>query len=226
MGEVVELGLTPLHHEVASLRIKIIEALRQAIEQGVLQPGARLVEKNLCEQLDVSRTSLREALRELQAEGVLTHVSNKGLTVTRITRRDAENIYRIRADLEALVVEQCAQNASDDDIENLEQYAAELKTEYLAGDFIRIVGSKRRFYNLICEVADNSIAINLLNRLTLLTSQLRRVSIVRPDRQAESVGEITDLMVALKRRDIASARKYAKLHVENAALSALSSAEF
>jgi DNA-binding GntR family transcriptional regulator len=226
MGEIVELGLTPLHHEEASLRVKIIEALRQAIERGALQPGARLVEKKLCEQLNVSRTSLREALRELQAEGVLTHISNKGLSVTRITLRDAKNIYRIRADLEALVVEQCTQNAGDEDIGNLEHYAADLKAEYLAGDFGSIVASKRRFYNLICEVADNSIVINLLNRLTLLTSQLRRNSIMRPDRQAESVGEITDLMVAIKRHDIDSARKFAKLHVENAAVSAFSIAQF
>lgn len=226
MGEVVDLGLTPLHHEAASLRIKIIEALRQAIELGVLKPGARLVEKNLCEQLDVSQTSLREALHEPQAEGVLTHVSNKGLSVTRITRRDAENIYRIRADLEALVVEQCIQMATDEDIKKLEHYATALKDEYFAGDFVKIVASKRQFYNSICEVADNSIAINLLNRLTFLTSQLRRISIMRPDRQPESVGEITALMISIKQRDASSARDVARLHVENAAVSAFSTAEF
>jgi len=125
-----------------------------------------------------------------------------------------------------LVVEQCIQRATDEDIEELEHYATELKDEYLAGDFVRIVASKRQFHNSICEVADNSIAINLLNRLTLLTSQLRRISIMRLDRQAESVGEITALMISIKQRDASSARDVARLHVENAAVSAFSTAEF
>ena len=63
--------LAALQAPQVSLRSRIIEALRRAIETGVLAPGARLVERDLCEQLKVSRTSLREALGELQAEGIL-----------------------------------------------------------------------------------------------------------------------------------------------------------
>ena len=72
---------------------------------GVLEPGARLVERDLCEQLQVSRTSLREALGELQAEGILTYSPTRRLSVSVISRTDAENAYRIRAVMEALVVE-------------------------------------------------------------------------------------------------------------------------
>ena len=65
--------LAALQEPAISLRSRIIHALRRAIETGVLAPGARLVERELCEQLKVSRTSLREALGELQAEGILTY---------------------------------------------------------------------------------------------------------------------------------------------------------
>src|SRR3954468_21302675 len=98
--------LSPVRHQSAPLRTKIIAALRSAIETGHLAPGARLIEKDLCEQLNVSRTSLREALRELHAEGILEYTSNRSLAVTGISREDAENVYRIRAVVESLITEQ------------------------------------------------------------------------------------------------------------------------
>ena len=102
MTEKITGRLAPLQQQSAPLRNKIILALRSAIETGLLQPGARLVERDLCEQLNVSRTSLREALRELQAEGVLTHTDNRGLAVVVLSRDDAMNAYRLRAVVEAL----------------------------------------------------------------------------------------------------------------------------
>src|SRR6185312_3389625 len=98
--------LAPLHQPSAPLRNKIIAALRAAIETGLLAPGQRLIEKDLCEQLAVSRTSLREALRELQAEGILEYSSSRGLAVAAVSIEDAKNIYRLRGVLEALAVEQ------------------------------------------------------------------------------------------------------------------------
>src|SRR5215475_7355490 len=94
--------LAPVRHQSAPLRTKIIAALRSAIETGVLAPGTRLIEKDLCDQLNVSRTSLREALRELQAEGILEQGSARGLTIGSLSKADAENAYRIRGVLEAL----------------------------------------------------------------------------------------------------------------------------
>src|SRR6187551_3649539 len=92
--------LAPLHQPTAPLRNKIISALRSAIETGLLVPGQRLIEKDLCEQLSVSRTSLREALRELQAESILEYNSSRGLSVAAISLDDAKNIYRLRAVVE------------------------------------------------------------------------------------------------------------------------------
>src|SRR5580698_2204981 len=108
--------LTSLQQPAASLRSRIIHALRRAIETGVLEPGARLVERDLCEQLQVSRTSLREALGELQAEGILTYSPTRRLSVSVISRADAENAYRIRGTLEALIVEQFIEQANEADV--------------------------------------------------------------------------------------------------------------
>lgn len=220
MAATTSVRLLPVRHEVATLRTKIIAYLRRAIEAGVLEPGMRLVEKDLCEQLEVSRTSLREALRELQAEGVLSYVSNRGLTVARVTRREAENIYRIRTVLEPLLVEQFIENATDADIQALKSSSRKLKSAYMSGNFVAITEAKHDFYDRICAGADNAIAFDILNRLTLRTSQLRRKSVARPQRQKQSVQEIDDLVRAIAARDAKTARTAAETHVVNAARSA------
>ena len=81
--------LSALQEPQVSLRSRIIEALRRAIETGVLAPGARLIERELCEQLKVSRTSLREALGELQAEGILSYSPTRRLSVSVMAQRTA-----------------------------------------------------------------------------------------------------------------------------------------
>jgi DNA-binding GntR family transcriptional regulator len=217
--------LESLHTQITPLREMIIRSLRRAVERGVLAPGQRLVEKDLCTQLGVSRTSLREALRELQAEGMLTYVSNRGLTVASLSKRDADNIYRIRGALEPLIVEQFIENAGDSEIEALRQEAEIVKAAFRGSDFILILESKRQLYDLICRGAANPIAFEILNRLTLRTSHLRRRSVVRPERQVESIAEIENLVAAIERRDVRAARAAALRHVLNAATSAMSTVE-
>lgn len=95
-GPVIGARLAPLQQQSAPLRNKIIAALRSAIETGLLVPGQRLIEKCLCQQLSVSRTSLRE----LQAEGILEYNSSRGLSVSAISIEDAKNIYRLRSALD------------------------------------------------------------------------------------------------------------------------------
>ena len=214
--------LSPVVHQSAPLRNKIIAALRSAIETGVLQPGARLVERDLCEQLNVSRTSLREALRELQAEGVLFQTGARGLSVGVIDREEAANAYRIRAVLEALVVEQFIERADERELRTLVKDAEALKAAYRSGDVGRILVSKRQFYDRICTGAANALAFDIINRLVLRTSSLRSRSLARKPRQAQSIEEIDAIVNAIRARDVAAARRAAAAHVENAMASAFS----
>jgi DNA-binding GntR family transcriptional regulator len=213
--------LGPLQQPSAPLRNKIIAAIRTAIETGVLVPGQRLIEKDLCEQLAVSRTSLREALREVQAEGILEYNSSRSLSVSSISVDDAKNIYRLRSVLEALAVEQFIEQASDVQIKNLLEESERLKTAYRNGVLEEILVAKRTFYDRICSGAKNPIAFDMINRLVLRTSSLRKRSLVRKERHQQSIKEIEVLMKAIQRRDIARARAAAIEHVNNSALSAL-----
>jgi DNA-binding GntR family transcriptional regulator len=225
MNSPVRATFGPLQHESAPLRNKIIDSLRRAIETGLLEPGTRLIEKDLCQQLNVSRTSLREALRQLQAEGLLTDMYNRGLAVVEISRADAENIYRIRSVLEALIVEQFIENASDSEIKELRKNSEVVKSAYRSGDAERIMTAKRNFYDRICTGAGNPIALELLNKLTLLTSSLRRRSVVREERQSQSIAEIEKIVTAIGNRDKQAARTAAEEHVFNAAQSAFHGAD-
>ena len=212
--------LAPLQHQPAPLRNKIIAALRNAIETGVLQPGARLVERDLCGQLNVSRTSLREALRELQAEGVLFQSGARGLAVSKITEEEAANAYRIRAVLEALAVEQFIERATDQDVQQIAKDAEILKTAYRSGDVARMLVSRRAFYDSICTIAGNAMAFDLINRLVLRTSSLRSRSLSRKQRQQQSPREIDAIVKAIRKRDTVAAKQAAIAHVESAAASA------
>jgi DNA-binding GntR family transcriptional regulator len=217
--------LSPVQHQAAPLRNKIIAALRSAIETGILAPGTRLIEKDLCDQLNVSRTSLREALRELQAEGIFEPMSARGLTISTISREDAENAYRIRSALEALVVEQFIEKAGDDAVRDLVRCGETLKQAYRSGVLQTIIEGKRAFYDRICTGADNAIAFDILNRLVLRTSSLRRHSMSRKERQMQSIKEIDRLIKEIQSRDIAAARQAALDHVRNSARSALDAVE-
>jgi DNA-binding GntR family transcriptional regulator len=208
--------LAPLQQQTAPLRSKIIASLRTAIATGVLEPGARLVERDLCAQLNVSRTSLREALRELQADGVLLQTGARGLSVGTVSREEAENAFRIRAALEALVVEQFIERATDRDIRELVHEAEALKTSYRSGDVARMLLSKHRFFERICIGADNALAFNIINRLTLRTSSLRSRSLGRKIRQQQSLKETEAIITAIQARDIAAAKRTATAHVNNA----------
>ncbi len=217
--------LAPVQHQSAPLRNKIISALRSAIETGVLAPGTRLIEKDLCDQLNVSRTSLREALRELQAEGIFEPMSPRGLVINTISREDAENAYRIRSVLEALVVEQFIEKADDVAVRDLDREGEILKQAYQAGKLETIIETKRAFYDTICTGADNAIAFDIINRLVLRTSSLRRYSLSRKERQLQSIKEIDRLLKAIQKRDIEAARQAAFDHVRNSARSALGATE-
>jgi DNA-binding GntR family transcriptional regulator len=220
-GPIIGARLGPLQQPSAPLRNKIIAAIRTAIETGVLVPGQRLIEKDLCEQLGVSRTSLREALREVQAEGILEYNSSRSLSVSAISVDDAKNIYRLRSVLEALAVEQFIEQASDAQIKELLEESERLKAAYRNGVLEEILVAKRSFYDRICSGAKNPIAFDMINRLVLRTSSLRKRSLVRKERHQQSIKEIDVLVKAIQRRDIVRARAAAIEHVNNSALSAL-----
>src|SRR3970040_1259795 len=94
--------LPAIHRSAAPLRRQVLEELRRSIIAGRLAPGARLVERQLIAMMGVSRTVIREALRQLESEGLITMIPNKGPAVRELTLQEAKDLYGIRAVLEGL----------------------------------------------------------------------------------------------------------------------------
>jgi DNA-binding GntR family transcriptional regulator len=158
-------GLAPLRHDPAALRRKIVAALRQAIEAGDLPPGARLVERELCEQLGVSRTSLREALRELEAEGALSREGGRGVTVRAFSPQETENALAVQRALEELVTSQFERHATDAERRQLRQASERLDAARRSGVRGAVIEADRARLDILCHGARNLIAQELIAHL-------------------------------------------------------------
>ncbi len=115
-----------MRREAAPLRSQVVELLRRAIVGGELGPGERLVERVLCARFAVSRTVVREALRQLESEGLVTTVPQRGPVVAVLTAADAEALYEVRAVLEGLAGRAFAQRATPAERVALRERLAEL----------------------------------------------------------------------------------------------------
>ncbi len=208
--------LSKIPVQAAPLRSRVAERIRTAITSGQLQAGEHLRERELCEQLGVSRTSIRESLRILESEGLITSIPNKGVAVTGITLKESQDVYETRGALEGLLVRLFVRNATDQQITKLnevvdaiEKYNRHFKVE-------RFVKLKLRFYELIMEGADNQIAANALRAIHARVAQLWATSLTNPERANRSVIEIRTLVLAIKARDEVAAAKACADHIASA----------
>lgn len=205
----------------APVRQKVVEVLRAAIAAGRFAPGERLTERNLCELTGVSRASVREALRQLESEGLIETQPNRGPLVSRLSRRDAVSLYQMRGALEALAARLFAVGATAAQIDELSAAVSVLQQAYTRRDIEEIVRAKRRFYDVLFEGSGNSMIGPTLNAMYARINQLRRVSLSSPKRGPQSMREIRSVLAAIKRRDPDAAYAASLHHVEQAAKAAL-----
>ena len=217
-------GFMRVSNVAAPVRQQVAASFRAAILNGRFQPGGRLIEKELCELTGASRTSVREALRQLETEGLVEVVPNKGPIVASISLSQARSIYEVRAALESLAGASFARNATDDQMARLERAVEGIARAYAQSPIDEVLKAKDAFYAILLEGGGNEIVPALLAMLQARINLLRRVSIGRPARLGESIEEIRTIMAALKRRDAEAAAAACRLHVENAATAALESA--
>jgi len=204
------------------LREQVVVRLREAIARGHFLPGERLRERVLCELTGVSRTSLREALRELESEGLLTSVPNRGIMVSPIDPDLAYATFELRGVLEGLAVTLFVQRAGPADIQRLKDAFQVLKQAYESGDSASRLEGKNQFYGAILEAAGNPLLKPMLKSIHVRVSQLRAASLTQPSRLPESLEEFAALFEALVDRDLAAAQEACQRHVEKAAAAALS----
>jgi DNA-binding GntR family transcriptional regulator len=205
----------------APVRLQVVQALRKAILRGRFVPGDRLVEKDLCELTGVSRTSIREAFRQLESEGIIDNIPNRGPVVATLSRAQAKEVYEVRQALEALAAKLFALNATEKQVEELGKATETLASAYRSGDVNEILSAKEVFYGVLYSGCGNAVAPQMLTILNARINLLRRVSLSASGRLEKSLREMRRLMAAIRKRDGDAAWSAASDHVQNAAEAAL-----
>ena len=204
-----------------TLRHQVENVLRQAIMSGRFAPGARLIERELCETLGVSRTSVREALRRLEAEKLVRSVPHKGPVVAVISRQEASELYALRGLLEGFAAYEFAKIASDAAIASFGEAAKELRAHAIAQNQAGVLKAKTDLYDILLDNCGNALIKEVLTSLYSRVNLLRATSLMHPDRLPSSLREIDRLYKALKAHDPDAAREAATLHVANAEKAAM-----
>jgi GntR family transcriptional regulator, trigonelline degradation regulator len=205
----------------APVRQQVLASFRSAILSGRFQPGDRLIEKDLCDLTGASRTSIREALRQLETEGLVELVPNKGPIVASIDPSQARSIYQVRQALESLAGSLFATNATGAQIRRLEIAVTDLASAYREGRIDGILEKKEIFYAILLEGAGNEIVPSVLRMMHARISLLRRVSLGKSKRLSASIKEIRSILKAVKSRDPEAAAEACRVHVQRAADAAL-----
>ncbi|BCB89433.1 GntR family transcriptional regulator [Phytohabitans suffuscus] len=198
----------------ALIRSQVVENLRQAILDRRLAPGQRLIERELVELTGVSRTSVREALRELAAEGLVTAIPNKGMVVTSVSAEEARQLYQVRSVLEGLAGRLFVENATA--AQRTALVRALERVERLTAKGSTVLAAKDSFYDVLFEGGGNDALRVVVGGLHARVSVLRSLSLSVPGRAEHSAKELRAIVDAVLAGDADAAAAACARHVEEA----------
>lgn len=203
---------------VAPVRQQVYEQIQRAIVTRRFEVGQRLTERELTQMTGVSRPTLREALQQLVAEGLVSTIPGKGWVVASLSREEAEDLYDVRAILEGLAVRRFAERATDAEVAELQEALRGIEATLGTGrDVTEMVAAKDRFYAVLFAGAHSDTVISLITALHARIAVMRARSLGaagRPEQTIEEIGKIVRPIVA---RDAATAEAECVAHVRRAA---------
>lgn len=214
--------LAAIPKSAAPLRRQVLDELRQSIITGRLNPGERLVERELISMMGVSRTVIREALRQLESEGLVAIIPNKGPVVRTLTAEEARDLYAIRAVLEGLAARLFVEQADGTQIARLEQALTVLEKAYARGEVDKMLETKNSFYEALFEGARSPTLSSMIGMLHGRIWRWRALGLTHPQRSPEraheSLANLRALLAAMRARDAALADKTIREEVNKAAV--------
>lgn len=190
----------------------VVEIIREAILSGELEPGRRLLQDELAQRLDISPTPVREALRELEAEGVLDHSPHKGVRVAEVKLEDAREIYLIRGVLEALATREAVPRLQDTEIQRLRELQAQMEAYIEQGELKELRKPNYEFHMLVYQAAGLPELYRLIR--TYWTKFPWDTLHVLPDRASVSAKEHREIIRAIEARDAELAARRMQEHIE------------
>jgi DNA-binding GntR family transcriptional regulator len=199
-----------------TLREIVQERLREAIIEGHFEPGERLIERPLCDQLGVSRTVIRETIRYLEAEGLVEILTNKGPIVATMNWEHAQQIYDIRLLLETSAAVDCAKKTSTELAKHLNLALIELESAFVEGTPKALFKATTGFYKVIFEEAGHLIAWEIVQRLNGRISRLRVMTLSTSDRHVSGHTHMKAICNAIINGDVKATRAAVEAHLKDA----------
>ena len=200
------------------LRGEVFHTIQENILNGVYAENEELRENTLAQELGVSRTPVREALRQLELEGLVKIIPNKGACVTGITKKDVKDIYAVRSMLEGLCARWATENISDKQIDALEEII--LLSEFHVkrgkeGQTNQVAELDGKFHEVLYEASNSRILKHVLSDFHKYVRMARKSSVANPERAEKSIEEHKKILQAIKDKNADEAELMANEHMMN-----------
>lgn len=196
------------------LREIVFETLREAIINGVLEPGERLMEIQLAEEMGVSRTPVREAIRKLELENFVVMIPRKGAYVAGVSHKDIADVFEIRSALEGLAAGLAAERATEEEIEEMKKILLTHDRDDMSLE--DIVSTDTDFHALVYKASRNERLVQILENLREQIQRFRATSLSVPGRLKDAISEHQAIVEAIARQDGEEAQALATAHIMNA----------
>ena len=198
------------------LREVVYETLREAIRNGALTPGERLMEIQLAEELGVSRTPVREAIRKLELERFVVMLPRRGTYVANLSLKDINEVFEIRAALDGLAAGLAAERITEEELEQMERLLVEIADCIEQHNNQKIVEADEAFHDILYRASRNERLVGIICNLREQFARFRSVSIKYPGRLQNTLEEHRQLVEAIAQRNPEAAQQKAREHIENA----------
>ena len=195
------------------LRDLVFAAIRESILNGTLEPGERLMEVQLAEEMGVSRTPVREAIRKLELEGLVVMVPRKGAYVAGLTLKEVADVFEIRSCLEGLAAALAAERITDDEIKKLDQILEDISVAGEKRDVETIIKKDAEFHQVLFSATRNERLAQMINTLKEHIDRFRIESFNNPVRIKSVLKEHKKIVEAIKQGDSNNAERLAKEHI-------------
>ena len=218
MQAVSPISRRPLHEET-------VDRMRDLIVQGRLPPGERLNERVLCEQLGISRTPLREAIKLLATEGLVDLLPNRGAIVSRIDAARLAETLHVMGALEGLAGELACRHASAEGIARIRALHQKMLIRYERGDLQGYFQYNQAIHLGLVEASGNAILANAYRQLNANVRRARYMANLSSERWKEAVREHEAILAALEARDVSRLKRLLQDHLANKLASVLTVVE-
>ena len=215
------MNLTLNMNEYLPLRDVVFKTLRQAILKGELAPGERLMEVKLANNLGVSRTPIREAIRMLELEGLVVMVPRKGAEVAKISVKHLKDVLEVRGALEELSAVLACQRMEEAEAETLKQTVEEFKAVVYGKDLMLIAQKDEQIHDVIYHATKNEKLVQMVNNLREQMYRFRLEYIKDKNKRSILVTEHEEILQAILARDVEGAKEALRRHIDNQELTVL-----